>query len=248
MTHTKTLSKELSGNTTPDRTKYEGNIRAVEYHTNFPRMHEIHMGDLQISLLRLCKNWGITNPPDQDQLNAITNFLKNQFSDFTFEEIHHAFEMATAHKFDVNPEHYNHFNMPYVGRILGAYRDFRMMEIKRSKSQLTEEEESVKLTPEQHYNWVVKYVKEHRSVPFTADWGSVFTHMENVQQGPDNTQKQAFKKKMEGQLKQEGKMNLSGQDIKLGKEIFAILNTPSSLQSYCREQWVKQFMNQLIEK
>ena len=190
---------------------------------------------------------GINKAPEPEQMDAIVSFLVNNYKDLSMEEIGLSFELAAAGKLDTSVEHYNNFNIPYLGRILNAYRDHRNKEIQYHKRNEIVSENTVKLTPEQHYNWVVKYVKEHRSVPFTADWGSVFTHMENVQQGPDNTQKQAFKKKMEGQLKQEGKMNLSGQDIKLGKEIFAILNTPSSLQSYCREQWVKQFMNQLIE-
>jgi len=223
--------------------------QTVALHKSGNKLYQIgNQVELQKRLLALCKILGVKNPPTPEELEAMAMFLLNEFKDFSYDEIGKAFSMASARKLQVDAEDYNSFDIPYVGRILAAYREYRIKEIQAAKSNEEIPEKTVTLTPEQHFNWVKEYTIEQRQSPFIADWGSVFTHLENVHKGPNGKEMETFKNEMEHSLRAMGKKNLIGFDVMLGKKQITTLNTPELFEAYCKEQWVRKFMNQFVNE
>ncbi len=66
---------------------------------------------------------------------AISDFIAEEFKDFTFQEVQHAFKMNAANKLlDSKGEKakpYGSLNIDYVGTVLGLYREHRTKELRR---------------------------------------------------------------------------------------------------------------------
>lgn len=67
----------------------------------------------------------MNNAPSADAMAAIVLFIRNNFSDFSNEEISLAFEYGLAGKITVDLNHYHDFNVLYVSRFLNAFREYR---------------------------------------------------------------------------------------------------------------------------
>lgn len=61
------------------------------------------------------------NMPSKIESSVIDEFVRQNYPDYTPDEIRYAFEKAMARRFDVDAKCYGNFSCEYIGRILSAY-------------------------------------------------------------------------------------------------------------------------------
>ena len=76
-------------------------------------------------LMKWCKFLGIKEVPDQEDMKMILFFMKKNYGELTLDEIVNAFNLAVAHKLNVDPNHYQNFSPLYVSGILNAYKEYK---------------------------------------------------------------------------------------------------------------------------
>lgn len=152
---------------------------------------------LKIGLLRISKNLGIQNPPDQTDLDGIIVFLINNFGDFTPAEVMHSFELFAAGILDGEERGgkvvaierpYGTFNLSFIGSVCKAYRKYRFEMLPKvpeshqlqetnaqSQSVQTEEE-----WQEMNYNLIRKYIQDNKHIPVTGSYAAAFIHLERL--------------------------------------------------------------------
>lgn len=77
-------------------------------------------------LMKWCKFLGIKEVPDQEDMKMNLFFMKKNFGELTLDEIINAFNLAVAHKLNVDPNHYQNFSPLYISGILKAYKEYKM--------------------------------------------------------------------------------------------------------------------------
>lgn len=83
---------------------------------------------------------GFKEPVSHMEMVNITDFLKNQYSDFSMEEITGSFELGIAGKLGIKTEdikHYQSFSVIYIAIFLNAYRVYRTQILKDAIPKLT---------------------------------------------------------------------------------------------------------------
>ena len=75
--------------------------------------------------MKWCKFLGIKEVPDQEDMKMILFFMKKNYGELTLDEIVNAFNLAVAHKLNVDPNHYQNFSPLYVSGILNAYKEYK---------------------------------------------------------------------------------------------------------------------------
>lgn len=68
---------------------------------------------------------GISQIPTNEEYFIIKDFLKNEYKDFSGEEILIAFQKLSSGKISVDGEHYGKLSSSYLGKVLAAYRVYR---------------------------------------------------------------------------------------------------------------------------
>ena len=99
-------------------------------------------------LLKVVTTWrlylGIKEDASKEELVLITNFIKDNYPEFTKKEIESAYKLAITNKLNVDAEPYGKFSPIYVARILNAYRTFKtetMAQIRIRKNQFEREQQ-----------------------------------------------------------------------------------------------------------
>lgn len=135
-------------------------------------------------LLTYSKFLGINPAPEKDERLMIIGFLKENFYDFSKEEIEKAFNMALAFKLDIpesqlNP--YNTLSPIWISTILNRYRNLRTRAIHALEKKITErvEETKDKITKEERdqimYDAMIRLQKQYKETKEFKDLGaSVF--------------------------------------------------------------------------
>jgi hypothetical protein len=135
---------------------------------------------LYLYLVGLSKVSGIKEPPDKDVLMTITGFLKENFYDFSQEEIEKSFNMAFAHKLpDLKNEDIQNYGVLtpiWFGKILNSYKTLRSKELirfntefqrlEREKQREISEIESDKIMANSILVHYEKFVQENIVVDF----------------------------------------------------------------------------------
>lgn len=80
-------------------------------------------------LIGLCKVSGI-EAPDDVVLKVCVQFIRENFFDFSKEEIEKAFNLLYSQKLPVDDaNHYGKLSIPWIGKVLNAYKDLRAKEL-----------------------------------------------------------------------------------------------------------------------
>lgn len=221
---------------------------------------------LKIGLLRISKNLGIQNPPDQTDLDGIIVFLINNFGDFTPAEVMHAFELFAAGILDgeerggkVVPieRPYGTFNLSFIGSVCKAYRKYRfemlpktpeshrLQETNPQSQQIQTEEE----WQEMNYNLIRLYIQENKHIPVTGSYAAAFIHLERLQLVKmSNEEKIAFRDKVREERITELRAKLSDNPFKrfeFVKEMEELQNDKSHvLKTLVREMAAKNYFTE----
>ena len=96
---------------------HEGTVKIKDYKPH-------HFADLMKSLLKLAKFIGITEPPDNEVLQMLAEFLSEFWGDFSKEEIKQAFDYAILD--DKNTlTHYNRLTPQLISSVLTTHKKKR---------------------------------------------------------------------------------------------------------------------------
>lgn len=137
---------------------------------------------------------GITqkNRVGQDYENGlltVSQFIKQQFGHLNPIEIVEAFAMASAgtltttnkgQTYRIEAETYQNFSLPYVGKILRAYSDWRLSELHDWKTQTEFERKQLMESKEPEIE-VIEYLEEMAQggvIPLFCDWSKAFIDLE----------------------------------------------------------------------
>jgi len=81
--------------------------------------------NLKKKLVALSYTLGVNEPPSAILLEQFVNLLKNEFADLTEQNISEAVSKAMGGKLGINIEPFNNFSIPYLSKILIAYREYQ---------------------------------------------------------------------------------------------------------------------------
>jgi len=115
---------------------WNGSNNVLELHRSGVKIAELKEADSKLvagCLIKTGHMMGIKEPPDDMQLNFIMQFLLDHYRDFSLDEITNAFLVAAAGKLDIDAEDYNSFDIPYIGKVLNAYRIYRARKVKKER-------------------------------------------------------------------------------------------------------------------
>jgi hypothetical protein len=122
-------------------------------------------------------------------LLTVSQFIKQQFGHLNPIEIVEAFAMASAgtltttnkgQTYRIEAETYQNFSLPYVGKILRAYSDWRLDEIHEWKK-ATEHERKQQMEKQEPEIDVIEYLEEMATggvIPLFCDWSKAFISLE----------------------------------------------------------------------
>lgn len=163
---------------------------------------ELHAG-IRLKMLEISKIIGINEPPDAHQLSAVTDFLLENFSDFTPTEICSAFSKWASGSLelpqDVKP--YGSLSIPFIGQVLKQYRSNRQraeIELKKVEYRIGREQELSNykpLSPEGAHEIAKEIVAIYGKIPaHLAEmelWAVAWSHLNATNQLAELDSKQA---------------------------------------------------------
>ncbi len=161
----------------------------------------------------------------------------------TLKEIPLAFQKAVTGKLDVNAETYQNFTIPYVCKILNAYRLFRNNELRMAASEPVETGESI--TPEDAYTLIIEYLNKHDKIPQIAPWLKAFDYAYfNGIITIDPAEQDEFKKKVEDKLKIELNRSIANGN-QFQREMIKKQMEGDGLRTACKIAYIKDYFNGL---
>ena len=111
-------------------------FNAEDKNLQFQNLHKL--------LVKWCVLTGVKPLPLDEEMRLFVEYVAEHFHKMSLLEIDNAFNMATAGKLDVDPKHYQSFNVIYISSILNAYTEYRGKYILEYQKKL---EESKKVEP-----------------------------------------------------------------------------------------------------
>lgn len=128
---------------------------------------------LMAYLYTLC---GFEKMPSETQDMVLINFIRNNFSDITLDEIKLAFELGVSGETGVNMKHYHNFNAIYFSDVINAYKTYQ-----RSRKDLTPKliegtEMSDQKKKETHVKWLYDLIFPQLEKFFKGEIEEVLDH------------------------------------------------------------------------
>lgn len=230
--------------------------RIVMSHKSLKKIREYDLGDfneLTRRLYAISRGFGVRMEPSVEMVTLMLETLKNQFADFSMQEIAIAFEFSLGGKIDVETNTYDSFNVVYLTNVLKAYREYRIKIIKKdlqinANKQQEEKIKTIEMPVEEKqkrlYLGILKIVETERKIPLTWDWEAVFFHLERIGELCDsNKEKTQFMDGIILKLKSDAKMQ-DRPGIKA--EILERISKPELLKFECRKERVKKYLQTFL--
>lgn len=223
------------------------------------RINEFNENDfteLKVNLIQSAKNYlGITNLPDENDLQIICDFLATHFKDFTRIEIVRALSMYANGTIIVYTQPYGVLSMKFLSEVLQEFRIIRKKEndlLKmRNENQklLNEPVKNPDETNKNLYNWIVEYVKENKIIPMLYAWNEVYQHLEKIKIiDLSNDDKKDFVEFVRNEIMEQIKFYSNVPDKKNEmNELLKMLSNNFTLANYCRKKLVYLHLEKLIE-
>ncbi len=222
-------------------TNYRNKIRIREFSDN---MHD----DLKKRIFLFAAMVGIKEPLTIRQVGIIHEFLVKKFPDFGTDEITDALEMAASKQFEIDSEHYQSFNIVYLGKILDAYRTYRTEELRKERiAKDAEERKVIEIADEKRqpssnseyqklcYDCIIEDIKEKKRLPIGACWEEAYLYLEGIGKiALTSEEKEMYMENVKVSLRTEYKEDVSGLKRILGSKIL--------FRRACRTQYLKQYL------
>jgi len=207
---------------------------------------------LQSLMLSISKQIGVKEPITDIENDLITKFIIRQFGDFTLKEIEYSFELAMAGKLDVNAEHYQSFNIKYIGHILKKYRSIRGKAIKEmDQIEMRKQEKQIDMTDfdycKEMYNGLKKNTLNNKKVPEHWGWIPVWNYMSHEDLIDDVEDLKIFMEEQRQKLEQNIKFHRSNGHESKYEEAKHIFDNDDRFKIYWRSEWVKCYFRELLK-
>lgn len=204
--------------------------------------------DLKKRIFLFAAMVGIKEPLTISQVGIIHEFLVNKFPDFGTDEITDALEMAASKQFEIDSEHYQSFNIVYLGKILDAYRTYRTEELRKERiAKEGEERKADDIADEKRqpnavfeyqklsYDCIVEDIQKKKRLPIGACWEEAYLYLENIGKIVlTNEEKEMYLENVKVSLRTEYMDDKSGLKRILGSKIL--------FKRACRTQYLKQYL------
>ena len=214
---------------------------------NGPRQ-PIDISELQKELVRIAVILGIKNPPEPEEIQIMAQFIIAEFKDFAIEEVRMAVQKAVARKLDIDPEHYQSFSIPYIGKVLDAYRPYRHQQnlLAKKNEQVIPEERQLEgpgkdEKAKKHFAWVCEITTDTGKLPHVADWGLVHHYLMEVERVEVTDEEwEKFKNGVRDKMKAiAGREKFNG-NMSIAKELLSAIDNEQSFEGHCSTEWTKQ--------
>ena len=199
---------------------------------------------------------GIKEPLTEFELTAIYNFINTKFQDLGMNEIGEAIEMAVAGKLEVNPETYQSFNIPYLGRILTAYKKYKKEQVRQyeitQQTRLRKEEDNIHKKifdkPEaelnqEYFDNAMEWTKKHKKLPYAWAWKEVYFHLRTTDEVNMNLEEiKEYLKNIKKRMRQERTQDKAGMSEFQRVSFDNKWDTNQSLKFNCRKAAVQDYL------
>lgn len=101
---------------------------------------------LMNSLILRWANYVGIQKPDPSEVNAVSNFIKENYPKFNSYDISECINLLVNQKLNTNAEHYGNLNMIYISKVLKAYQVYRGEILFKVREQIKKLEEA-KIVP-----------------------------------------------------------------------------------------------------
>lgn len=204
-------------------------------------------------MLSISKQIGVKEPITDIENDLITKFIIRQFGDFTLKEIEYSFELAMAGKLDVNAEHYQSFNIKYIGHILKKYRSIRGKAIKEmDQIEMRKQEKEIDMTDfdycKEMYNGLKDNTLNNKKVPDHWGWIPVWNYMSHEDLIDDVDDLKIFMEEQRQKLEQNIKSHRSNGHERKYEEAKHIIDNDDRFKIYWRSEWVKCYFRELLNE
>lgn len=212
--------------------------------------------ELKLNLIQVSKNYlGITNLPDENDLQIICDFLSTHFKDFTRAEIVRALSMYANGTISVLTQPYGVLSMKFLSDVLHEFRIIR----KRENDLLRMREQNQKLLNEpiknqdeineNLYKFIVNYVNENNFIPDLYAWNECYFHLEKIKEIElSNDDKNDFMEMVKDEIKEQIKFYSNYPDKRNEmNELLKMLSSNFSLANYCRKKLVYLHLQKFIK-
>ena len=143
-------------------------FEAEDKNQQFQNLHKL--------LIKWCVLTGVKPMPLDEEMRMFVEYVAEHFYRFSLLEIDNAFNLATAGKLNVDPNHYQSFNVIYISNILNAYVEFRGKYILDYRKKL-EESQKVEPTEEEKTQLMIEGILEafdrYKEEPYFNPFGWV---------------------------------------------------------------------------
>ena len=143
--------------------------------------------ELGVRILAWSKLLGLTEKPDREDTEYAVDFLEKHYTDFSVPEISYALELNLTGALGTKVESFQRINVPYLTKILNAYRVYRKRQVAldaQKKKQEEEEELRKPLSPEEvkkrqqdNYEGILKICTERGQIPSVWGWVDTYHHI-----------------------------------------------------------------------
>ena len=130
----------------------------VRSNTDFKIRELSNFDSLKNTLKSICILLGVKEIPDENIMNEMVNILKDEFDYFTISDITDAVKKALSGKLNIDFQPYNNFSIPYICKILTAYREYLNNEGKLLPKQVESLEMGTQQKKEIHAKWLYQCV------------------------------------------------------------------------------------------
>lgn len=122
-------------------------------------------------------------PLSEGEVLILAKFIYSEYKDLTLDDIEDSIFKSKSGKLECNPATYKKLDIDYFGRVLTAYRQYK---IENNRNIVVKDEPKIALidyTKEQEekmsYDFIVKVIKEESRMPFIADWVACYDYLIN---------------------------------------------------------------------
>ena len=228
----------------------------VRSNTDFKIRELTNFDGLKNTLKSICILLGVKEVPDENIMTQMVNIIKDEFEFFTVQDITDAVKKALSGKLNIDFQPYNNFSIPYICKILTAYREYLNNEGKLTPKLIESPVMDDKKKKESHSKWldscVFPYIEKFNKGEITEvpDFGNtLYNYLDKRFINFSKDRKDQIKEKARTELLSElrvEKMGKPGDRNMIGQSITDILMGGQDTEGLVRTRAKKLALNTFI--
>jgi hypothetical protein len=202
-------------------------------------------GEVPVDLLKFIDqiNTALDLPPlEEPQVMLMAKFVMYEFATMTMAEMEDAIFKAKAGKLNCNAADYNKLSIDFLGRILGAYKEFKEKNNLIVLANELEATNRLEYTPDlgkKSVEFIESVYEKDGKEPYIANWTSAFKHLEET--GVivlSNDEKAMFLDNVRYEIMEEIELSKKARKVVTGLQ--NTLSDPKLMKYECHKRLVKK--------